>query len=355
MRCHDDRLRIAVVGCGAHAQVHARTIEAHPGCTLVACCDPDEARARTFAAAHPCTPHPALEALLSKERLDAVVLCTWPSLHLEQLRECLAAGVRNVLCEKALTTSGAGALEILALVRARGALVVEGYMYRHHPAIRRVEELVFGGDLGPVDHVRAAFSNHEPEAHPDALHGQDWRYRRECGGGVTHDWLAYCVNGAGHFARSLPRRVFASGDVNERYGVVDRIYAQVEYRNGVAGFLESSKHASFTQMLQVSCAEAILRLPVAWGISGEVGLEQLRRKPEWDYVVARTERIAAADAFALQLEDFVNAALGRARPLVSLEESVADAITVDALERSLREGRAVEPDFSAIEAPPGAP
>jgi predicted dehydrogenase len=352
MRTNDDRLRFAVVGCGAHAQVHARTLTAHPAVALVACCDPDGARARDFAVAHRCAAHASLDALLAQERLDAVVLCTWPTLHLEQLRACLAAGVRNVLCEKALTTSGAAALEILALARASGALVVEGYMYRHHPAIRRMEELAFAAGLGPVDHVRAAFSNYEPEAHADVLAGQDWRYRKECGGGVLHDWLAYCVNGAQHFARSLPRRVFACGTVNERYGVVDRIYAQVEYRNGVAGFLESSKHASFTQALQVSCAGAILRLPVAWGIYGEVAIEQLRRKPDWDYVVASAERIPAADAFALQLDDFVNAARGRARPLVSLEESVADAITVDALERSLREGRAVEPDLSGVEERP---
>lgn len=350
-----EELRIAVVGCGAHAQVHARTIEAHPRLALVACCDPDEARARSFAAAHGCTPHRALGDLLAAERLDAVVLCTWPPLHLEQLRACLAAGVRNVLCEKALTTSAAAALEILDLVRARGALVVEGYMYRHHPAIRRVEALVFASGLGPVDTVHAAFSNHEPEAHADALQGQDWRYRRECGGGVTHDWLAYCVNAAHHFARSLPRRVFASGSVNERYGVVDRLYGHLEFRNGVAGIVESSKHASFTQTLQIGCAGAIVRLPVAWALFGDVALEELRRKPEWDFIAARTERIAAVDPFALQLDDFVNAALGQGPPLVSLEESVADAITLDALERSLREGRAVEPDFSALERSGEAP
>jgi predicted dehydrogenase len=346
----DEKLRIAVVGCGAHAKVHGRTIQAHPRLALVACCDPDEARARSFAEAHRCTPHRALPDLLAAERLDAVVLCTWPPLHLEQLRACLAAGVRSVLCEKALTTSGAAAREILGLVRASGALVVEGYMYRHHPAIRRVEELVFRSDLGRVDTVRAAFSNHEPEAHADALQGQDWRYRRECGGGVTHDWLAYCVNAAHHFARSLPRRVFASGSVNERYGVVDRLYGLVEFRNGVAGIVESSKHAAFTQALQIGCAGAIVRLPVAWSIWGDVTLEELRRKPDWDYVEARAERIAGADAYALQLEDFVNAALGDGAPLVPLEESVADAITADALERSLREGRAVEPDFSGLDA-----
>ena len=343
-----DELRIAVVGCGAHANVHGRTILAHPRLALAACCDPDEARARSFAAAHRCTPHLALEDMLAKERLDAVVLNTWPPLHLAQLRACLAAGVRNVLCEKALTISGADALEILALVRASGALVVEGYMYRHHPAVRRVEELVFGSDLGPVDVVHAAFSNHEPEAHDDALQGRDWRYRRECGGGVTHDWLAYCVNAAHHFARSLPKRVFASGAVNERYGVVDRIYGQLEFRNGVAGTVESSKHASFTQALQIGCARAIVRLPVAWAIFGEVGIDELRRKPDWDFVTARTERIPAADAYALQLDDFVRAATGRGPPLVSIEESVADAITIDALERSLAEGQAVEPDYSAL-------
>jgi predicted dehydrogenase len=346
----EGRLRFAVVGCGAHAQVHGRAIAAHPRLALAACCDPDEARARAFAAAYRCAPHLDLGSMLAAERLDAVVLCTWPTLHLEQLRACLAAGVRNVLCEKALTTSAAEAREILAQVRASGALVVEGYMYRHHPAIRRVGELVRRGDLGPIDAVRAGFSNFEPEAHPDALAGQDWRYRRECGGGVTHDWLAYCVNAANHLAGSLPRRVFAAGSVNARYGVVDRLYGQLEYRNGVAGAVESSKHASFTPQLQVSCAGAIVRLPVAFPIFGAVSIEQLRRKPEWDFLVSSSEPVPAADAYALQLDDFVEAALGRKPPLVPLEESIADAITLDALEESLREGRAVEPDFSVLAA-----
>jgi xylose dehydrogenase (NAD/NADP) len=345
----DGILRMALVGCGAHAQVHARAIAASARAELVACCDLDEARARIFAAEHRCAPHGELPRMLAAERIDAVVLCTWPNLHLEQIRRCLASGVKNVLCEKSLTVSAADALEILSLVRAHGALLVEGVMYRHHPAIRKVEELAFRSGMGPVDCVRAAFSNFEPAAHDDALRSPDWRYRPECGGGVTHDWLAYCVDASNHFAASRPRRVFASGNVNERYGVIDRLHGQIEYQNGVAGIVESSKHASFTQMLQVSCAGGMLRLPVAWGIFGDVAVEQLRRKPEWDYVVADSFPVAHADAFALQLEDFVSAASRRSAPLVPLEESVAAVITIDALARSLRERRVVEPDFSAID------
>lgn len=343
-------IRVAVVGCGAHAAVHGRTIAAEPRLALTACCDPDGARAARFAAAHGGAPHEELAAMLAAARPEAVVLCTWPNLHLAQLRTCLGAGVKHVLCEKPLATSGADALETLRLARAHGARVVEGYMYRHHPAQRKVEELVLRSGLGPVDVIHAAFSNYEPEAHADALQGRDWRYRAECGGGVAHDWLAYCVDGANRLAGARPRRVFASGRVHPEYGVVDRLYGHVEYANGVVGVVESSKHASFTQQLSVACARGIVRLPVAWGIYGEVTVERLHRKQKWDYILADAHRIEEADAFALQLADFVDAVQGRSSPRVSLEESVVNAITTDALLTSVREGRAVEPDFAGLDA-----
>ena len=75
--------------------------------------------------------------MLREHELDGVLLATWPNLHREQVLGCLEAGVRAILCEKALALSGADARELRSAATAAGALVVEGYMYRRPPGDRQ--------------------------------------------------------------------------------------------------------------------------------------------------------------------------------------------------------------------------
>lgn len=341
-------LKLAIVGCGNHSHVHAAAVRDVAGVELIACADVDAERAEAWAARYECRAwHPSLAALLEQTALDAVILCTWPSQHAEQIRACLAAGIRGILCEKALVVSAEEARATWDLVRRHEALLMEGSMYRHHPAILKLERILSNGDLGPVDSVRAAFHNCEPEATAPP----DWRYRRECGGGVLHDWMHYLVDACNHFCGGSPVRAFAVGNVAEKSGVVHRIYGMVEYANGRVGSIESSKTASFSESLQITCAHGTLELPIAWGIHGEVTLTQTRRKPPWPYVLRDTYEIEEANAFVLQLDDFRRAVCGETPPRVPLRESIVNAYTTEALATSLRERRAVDVDLPDLDSP----
>jgi predicted dehydrogenase len=46
---------------------------------------------------------PDYRQMVRKERSDGVLLATWPNQHREQIEQCLAAAVKRILCEKALT------------------------------------------------------------------------------------------------------------------------------------------------------------------------------------------------------------------------------------------------------------
>ena len=170
--------------------------------------------------------------MIREHDLDAVLLATWPTQHHEQVLGCLEAGVRTILCEKSLALTGAEALELRTAAEATGALVVEGFMYRHHPAIGRIDELLAAGDIGVLDSVWAAFDMFDPEeAAPDDP-GRDWRQRKECGGGVPFDLACYCVDACNRFARTPPRQVQAVGGTSARYGTVDRLFGLIEYEDG---------------------------------------------------------------------------------------------------------------------------
>lgn len=344
---HPHRIRLGMIGCGEHSNVHAAAAQALDDVDFVCACDIAPERSHAFVARYAGeTAYDSLEALLGHPSLDGVVLCTWPNQHAEQIRCCLARGIRNILCEKALVTSAAEAKLVQGLVEGCGARLVEASMHRHHPALRKLERILELGDIGSVDSVRAAFHNYEPEGASEAGNGScpapDWRQRKECAGGVPYDWMHYLVDSCNHFIASAPRRVFASGSWGARSQVINRVYAMIEYENGSIGIIENSKLANFSNALQITCAHGILQLPIAWAIQGEVTITQTHRKPEWNFISEDTYEIPKTNAYVLQLEDFCGVVRGTRSALVPLQDSLVNAMTTQAIVDSLRERRAVD-------------
>jgi predicted dehydrogenase len=279
--------------------------------------------------------------MVESHDLDGVLLATWPSLHREQVLGCLELGVRSILCEKALALSGAEALEIRAATLEAEALVMEGYMYRRHPAIARLDALLAAGEIGELDSVHAAFSLFDPEdAAPDDP-ARDWRRRVEVGGGAPYDITCYCVDACNRYAGAPPRRVQAVTSTSERYGTVSRVFGLVEYGNGVVGMIESSMRGDFNHELRLNGTRGHARLPVAWRIDHPTEV-LVSRSVGWGLTEEQRFPVPVVDAYRLELEGFAAAARGEAEPIPTLDESVVTALTVDALLASAAEGVAVE-------------
>jgi len=86
-----------------------------------------------------------------------VVDITGPNgLHREVALAAAAAG-KHVGCEKPLGRSAAEAAEIAAAVAGAGLQSNCNFQYRHNPAVQYVRQLVSGGNLGEITHVRAVF------------------------------------------------------------------------------------------------------------------------------------------------------------------------------------------------------
>lgn len=342
MNIKDRVLKLAIVGCGAHSHEHFKAAKEVPGVEIAVCCDIQEAKAKACAEQYGCSGcYSNLEKMLEEEILDGVILCTWPMQHLEQIELCLKKGIKHILCEKSLTLSAQEAVEVGNLVQQNGAFLMEGCKYRHHPAIRKLEHILSCGDIGKIDSIRATFSNYEPEEAQKQGSELDWRYRKDCGGGVPYDWMSYLVNACNHFSGGVPKRVFASGTKSKQYEVITRLFGMIEYNNGVAAYLESSKEANFSEELQITCANGILRLPIAWGIFGDVKITQTHRKADWDYILTDSYEIEQVSAFVLQLQNFADVIRGIAEPVLPLSESVQNVQVIDALVTSLTQERIV--------------
>ena len=96
-------IKIGMVGCGEHSNVHAAAAKGLQGIKITACCDINEDKAVDWARRYGCDSYyTGIEAMLEKEKLDAMILCTWPGQYVEQIEKCLSYRVRNILCEKSL-------------------------------------------------------------------------------------------------------------------------------------------------------------------------------------------------------------------------------------------------------------
>src|SRR5438552_1300627 len=106
------------------------------GVEVVAVASRDAERAQQYAAEHGIPrAHGTYEALLEDGDVDAVYVSVPNSLHHTWAMRALAAG-KHVLCEKPYTRRPAEAAEAFDAADAAGLVLMEGFMYRHHPQTR---------------------------------------------------------------------------------------------------------------------------------------------------------------------------------------------------------------------------
>ncbi len=335
-------VRIGIIGCGAISHSHAKAAMAiQDKIKIVSCCDIREDAAQAWAERYGCDSyHTDYTQMIGDEQLDAVLLATWPNQHREQIEACLDAGIRNILCEKALTLTGKEALEIQNMVQAHHAFLMEGFMYRHHPAITFVHEVLASGQLGPIDSIRADFSHLDAESTEPDDGNRNWRQWKECGGGVPYDYACYCVDACGHVANGLPQRVYCHGDISERYGTINRMHGLIEYDNGVVGVIESSKKADHSQRLEIIGARGRLIVPISWTIRNNINIvvQQSTRFAQYE---CSSHVIANTNTKQRQLENFAAVIRSGEHPVMPLRESVINTITTEALVNSLERRESV--------------
>jgi predicted dehydrogenase len=135
------------------------------------------------------------EALLSRERLDFVDVCTPPAAHAEVIRLALERGL-HVLCEKPLVLEGSELADLARLASARGRVLAAVHNWRHAPAIALATELVRTGRIGAVRRCAWEVLRERPSVAASASGAPNWRLDPVLSGGgilVDHGWHAAYV------------------------------------------------------------------------------------------------------------------------------------------------------------------
>jgi predicted dehydrogenase len=139
--------RSGIIGTGFMGEVHAHAVRAAGGTlSAVAGRTPQSAEraAAILGAAHPAaTP----EALIDRDDVDVVHICSPNATHAQYAERALAAG-KAVVCEKPLATSVEDAAQLADLAQRHGSIASVPFVYRFYAAVREARSLVCRGDAG---------------------------------------------------------------------------------------------------------------------------------------------------------------------------------------------------------------
>ena len=114
--------------------------------------------ARELAAKHGFRLSTDLKDAIADPEVQAILLATPHSLHVEQVRMVAAAG-KPVWCEKPLALTRAEAERAVAAVEAAGVPLGTGNNKRCFASMRELKRVVDSGEIGKVFHIEGHFSN----------------------------------------------------------------------------------------------------------------------------------------------------------------------------------------------------
>jgi predicted dehydrogenase len=314
-----DKVRWGILGPGAIASRLLQDVGRAANFSVVAAGSRSRERATEFASRFGIRRiYGSYEDLLADPEVDAIYIGVPNSLHHPMTMMALAAG-KHVLCEKPYTRHPQQVVEAFDAADAAGLVLMEAFMWRHAPQVRRFLELL--PEVGEVQSIRATF-NFVLQATTDV------RLNPALDGGALMDVGCYTVSGSRLVAGADPSSVFghqtlASSGVDERFSGLLRFPSSV-VAEIVAGF--TSTHRSLEAI--GSRGNLLMRDPWQGQMGGIVH-------------DGRDVPVAPDDAYRLEMENMSAAILGHGEPLLGRADALGQARTIDALFRSATAGAAV--------------
>lgn len=315
---HDEKLRWGILGTGMIANKFAAEIPDCGRAELAAVASRQLDKAQAFVDKHSGSPFGSYEALLENADVDAVYISLPNGMHREWTLAALEAG-KHVLCEKPLAATADQVNQLFDAAESADRFLMEAFMYRCFPRVRRAIELVRGGALGEVRLIRSNFSfSREPDR-------QDARYQAEQAGGALMDVGCYCVNFSRALIGSEPTEVHAIGHLHP-WGVDD--YAAGTLRFGEATLATftcgMTVHSDWTTF--VAGTEGHLAIENPWLGEGPMTLTHF---PSGETEVIETA--SSCGPYALEMDHFAAVVRDGASPLITRQDSVGNMQVLDQL------------------------
>ena len=195
------------------------------------------------------------QALLDDTDVDVVYIALPNHLHCEWTIRAALAG-KHVLCEKPLAMSAAECDEMIAACQQANVLLMEAVMYRFHPRMLHLKQMLAAGELGDLRFLHSAFS------FPFNAPG-NYRAYTHFGGGVLLDVGSYCISAARWFIGSEPESSQAVTSYNQE-SIDLNTSAILRFGEDVSAHIQCSFVATEHQVIEVVGTSGAVTAPLAF-------------------------------------------------------------------------------------------
>jgi len=246
-------------------------------------------------------------------------------MHAEWAIKAAQAG-KHVLCEKPLALSVNEVDAITAAAEKYKVMIVEAFMYRHHPQTLKVRELIETGSLGQIRYMRGTFSFVLDR--PGNI-----RWFPETGGGSLWDIGCYPVSYSQMVMGSVPIEMYAAQTIGQS-GVDLSFIGQMRYPNGGFAQIASSFILPYYTYIEIRGTEGAVQVPNPYNP---------KQAETRIYVIRGDDReemkFKYPHLYLGEIEDLADAILTQKQPRLPLSESRDLIATLTGLYRSARENR----------------
>lgn len=356
-----EQLNTALVGVGKVTDLHAAALVNLPESKFTAVCGRSREKTEKYAGRYGVKAYTDVAEMVSKEKIDVVIICTPHPNHMEPTIAALEAGA-NVLIEKPMASSLEDCDAMIEASKRCEKQIGLICQRRWYPPAQRVKQAIEEGKIGKPVFGTVNMLGWRDKDYYDSDH---WRgtWRAE-GGGVL-------VNQAPH---QLDLLQWYMGEIDECYGVWSNLnhpYIEVEdtanailrfKSGGVANIIvsNSQKPGIYGKVhvhgetgasvgvqtdggaMFVAGMSSILEPPVndLWTVPGEEQMLQQWVKEDSDFF---NELPNQMDYFhERNIEDFLRAILEGRKPLITGEDGRITVEIFTAIYRSTRDGKPVK-------------
>lgn len=332
----DTTMNIGILGGGAMASRHLKSLAAIPGARVIGLAAPEvDDYTAVLCNRHqvPVNPDPdwMFQSHQGIDKLDAVVIATPTDTHAELIAASAKASV-NVFCEKPLDRTTLRAQQSTKICEAAGIKLAVGHVVRYFQSYSYIQEAVSAGQIGHPGMAKCRRVSGPPGA------SRAWYRSDDRSGGVLmdmgvhdFDWLRWCLGPV--------ERVSALVSPTERGPVA---MATLAHRSGAISTVEVCwmDPGGFATAVEVSGTEGLIRHDSRR--ASTFGIDLWPSGEELPASVEVPVKDDGYDPYLEEMKDVLSWMAGGPAPRVGAADAVAAILLAEAATLSARERRVVD-------------
>ena len=262
-----EKIKWGIIGPGNIANNFADGLKSSYSGQLVAIASKSEDRRKNFGDKydiHSDFRFDSYEDIINSEHIDAIYISTPHNLHAEWTIKAAGKG-KHVLCEKPGAVNLNEGKKIIEAVKEAGVFYMEGFMYRCHPQIPKLLEIIKNKTIGEIESIETSFGYDTGKTIPESR-----IFNKELTGGAILDVGLYpisfsrLISGVATGEKFLePNFINAEGRIGDT-GVDEVAHANLEFKNGIKAKVSTAIRESMKNNAIILGSEGTIELPDPW-------------------------------------------------------------------------------------------